>query len=639
MNHETVLRAAERSAAFLKVADQFQLGHLLTESCHPVTAHLSEVARNDLEEALRLLFTVDGEVVERYRQEVESGRILQVASEVGAALGRGGRLFFTGCGSTGRLSILLVAMWRDFWQRVRATGEVDADRAREWEDRAHAVMAGGDYALIRAVEGFEDYPGFGRKQLADLGVRAGDVVFAITEGGETPFVIGTAWQGLEAGATVYFVYNNPDDQLRARIERSRAVLDEPRIRKWNLTTGPMAISGSTRMQATSIQLAVLATVLEIVLRQRHGGGPGSGAGAADAVAALPRRVLSGLRQLHQRLLSDPVRRALADWVRLESRTYAAGRKVNYYADSLATDLLTDTTERSPTYCVPPFRKFDDRNAADSWAFLFVPRADSASAWEHVCKRRPRCIEWAEHEVRELVPRENLARTLETVRRIGYGELMRYRIGEDGLETRPLQSGDAAVVVMGGADAGLLGDRTGFFARQLAAAQAAGAAGCVVCLGDAGVLREVGRLLDRWPRGFLTPVLIETPAMDLWLDGLTHVAAKLVLNAVSTATMVRLGRVMGNMMVWVVPSNLKLVDRATRYVQRLTGLDYAASNRRLFEALEYVMARMQSDQSHPPVVALAVWRHRLGLDWAEAERRLWSELDLAEPGAADRGSTG
>ena len=52
---------------------------------------------------------------------------------------------------------------------------------------------------------------------------AGDVVFAITEGGETSFVIGTAWEGVEAGAKVYFVYNNPDDILcRARRTQPRS---------------------------------------------------------------------------------------------------------------------------------------------------------------------------------------------------------------------------------------------------------------------------------------------------------------------------------------------------------------------------------------------------------------------------------
>ena len=59
-------------------------------------------------------------------------------------------------------------------------------------------MAGGDYALIKSVEGFEDFTAFGRKQLRDFGVCANDVVFAITEGGETSFVIGTAWEGADA---------------------------------------------------------------------------------------------------------------------------------------------------------------------------------------------------------------------------------------------------------------------------------------------------------------------------------------------------------------------------------------------------------------------------------------------------------
>ena len=127
-------------------------------------------------------------------------------------------------------------------------------------------MAGGDFALIKAVEGFEDYTDFGKKQLGELGVSSKDVVFAITEGGETSFVIGTAWKGLEVGAKVYFVYNNSDDVLRQYVKRSREILDEPRIEKLNLTTGPMAITGSTRMQATTIQLCVLLTIMEMVIR-------------------------------------------------------------------------------------------------------------------------------------------------------------------------------------------------------------------------------------------------------------------------------------------------------------------------------------------------------------------------------------
>ena len=101
--------------------------------------------------------------------------------------------------------------------------------------------------------------------------------------------------------------------------------------------------------------------------------------------------------------------------------------------------------------------------------------------------------------------------------------------------------------------------------------------------------------------------------------------KLVLNALSTCTMVRLGRVMGNYMVWVVPSNLKLIDRSTRYIQRLTDLDYQAANRLLFEVIEYVEPRMKADQAYPPVVGVAVIRVRHNLSNEEAEKRLLAEL--------------
>src|SRR5260370_26849615 len=129
-------------------------------------------------------------------------------------------------------------MWRDFWQRRRTRSIAIARATEEFEDRAFSVMAGGDYALIKAVEGFEDFTQFGKKQIGDLGVSAKDVVFAITEGGETSFVIGTAWKGMEVGAKVYFVYNNPDNILCEHVRRSREVIQDSRIEKINLTTGP-----------------------------------------------------------------------------------------------------------------------------------------------------------------------------------------------------------------------------------------------------------------------------------------------------------------------------------------------------------------------------------------------------------------
>ena len=117
------------------------------------------------------------------------------------------------------------------------------------------------------------------------------------------------------------------------------------------------------------------------------------------------------------------------------------------------------------------------------------------------------------------------------------------------------------------------------------------------------------------------VLVPSASSKFLLDGVNRVIVKLVLNTLSTCTMVRLGRVMGNFMVWVVPSNLKLIDRATRYISRLTNLTYADSNRLLFDIILYVEPRMKTDQAYPPVVGMAVLRAKENLSNQEAEERL------------------
>jgi N-acetylmuramic acid 6-phosphate etherase len=596
-----------RSAEFLKVAGQFKLGALVTESSHPVTANLSEVAKQDIAAALKLLFDVDDDVVRKFREFVESGRAVQIKETILSSVKNGGRIFFTGCGSTGRLSILLDSVWRDFWQHQRQ-GKLFP--VKDYETRTFSVMAGGDYALIKSVEGFEDFTAFGKKQISDLGVSSKDVVFAITEGGETSFVIGTAWAGVEAGAKVYFVYNNPDDVLCKTVERSREVIQDSRIEKINLTTGPMAIMGSTRMQATSIQLVVMLTVLEMVVRDLLGLGS----------AEVPKQSLKSLVELHANLKSPELLAQLAKLVALEESVYRSGHKNNYFARQLGIDVLTDTTERSPTYCTPPFRKFDDTTAAVSWAFLFLPDYETADAWRQILKREPRCVEWSENEVRELVGEEKFLRTMETIQKTSRAELIKFKIGLDGLPHRGLKKGDGMVAVVSRMEKASLLAAKGFFRAQFEAARSAGACTGLIHLGTEYSISQMRAAIgDENPD--CVSVFVPLPETDLLLDGVKRTGLKLLLNALSTCTMVRLGRVMGNAMIWVVPSNLKLIDRATRYIVQLTGLNYEAANQLLFEVIEYVEPRMKSDQAYPPVVGMAVLRAKYNLSNAAAEKKL------------------
>ena len=577
-----------RSEEFLKISGQFKLGALVTESSHHVTANLSEVAKTDIAAALDLLFQADGDVVNKFREFAASGRAEKIAAVILNSIKSGGKIFFTGCGSTGRLSILLDSIWRDFWRKQNNS---------DLEKRTFSVMAGGDYALIKSVEGFEDFTAFGEKQITDLSLSSKDVVFAITEGGETSFVIGTARAGVNAGAKVYFVYNNPDDILCEHVQRSREVIQDVRIEKINLTTGPMSITGSTRMQATSIQLCVMLTILEIVAREL------SGQKSTDVA----KEFLTQLEMLHANLRAPEFLASLAKLVALEESVYRGGGKNNYFADHLGADVLTDTTERSPTYCTPPFRKFDDATATESWAYLFLPEPDAASAWRSILKREPRCVSWSESEIRALVSEVKFPRTQEIINKISVTELMRFRIGLDGVKNRPLGKGDSAIAVLCETEIAT------FQISQIEAAQQTGARTGVICFGNP----ELKTLNAK-------QIFVPIPKTNFLLGGVTRVAVKLVMNALSTCTMVRLGRVMGNYMVWVVPSNLKLIDRATRYISKLTDLPYERANGLLFEIIEYVEPRMKADQAYPPVVGMAVVRAKNNFTNEQAERFLQSQ---------------
>ena len=120
-------------------------------------------------------------------------------------------------------------MWRPFWQRAATLPSWPRIQQAlpGIEDRVRGEITGGDRALISSLEGFEDLQLIGRLQLEDNGIKADDVVFAVTEGGETSAVIGTARRGAEVNDIepdkTWFVYNNPDAVLLP-FERSRTCL-------------------------------------------------------------------------------------------------------------------------------------------------------------------------------------------------------------------------------------------------------------------------------------------------------------------------------------------------------------------------------------------------------------------------------
>jgi N-acetylmuramic acid 6-phosphate etherase len=480
--------SAETADEFLALAAEYQLGALDTEGFHPLTARLSDQARRDLPAALRALQAVDVAALELF--QAQAAGVAELAEAVAGTFAAGRRVFLCGCGATGRLS--LTAEW------LGRAGMLPAKLAA----RVIGFMAGGDAALIRSIENFEDFPDYGARQLDELGFGADDLLIAATEGGETPWVIGAAERAAAVSDNApWFLYCNPDAQLRRVAARSRRVLDDARIRKLNLHVGPMALAGSTRMQASTVLLAAVGLAL------KHHRDPEKIPAALAAFLDFTRAADFA---------------ALAPLTAAEADIYKANRTTLYRTRSAGLTTLTDTTERAPTFSLAAFENTLAPAQPASLTYLHRPGArDATTAWRALLRREPRTLEWPGLE--KLTARAWLE---------GYD----------------------------------------FSDRVLA--RRATTAIVEVEVGLEAISLRLGEIKTVFPR----PTGGQLAA---------HLFLKLLLNAHSTAVMARLGRCQGNLMTYVRPSNLKLIDRTVRYARHLwkqeTGreISYETAVRALF----------------------------------------------------------
>jgi N-acetylmuramic acid 6-phosphate etherase len=581
--------AIKRAEEFLNRQRAFRLGELLTESSHPKTITLSQTAEDDLPAAIKLLQSVDDEIPPAMEKVLQQDSFQELTEAFVKALNANKRIYFTGCGATGRLSILLESAWRRFWGKLKQECSEMGQEIPDMEDRVFSVMAGGDFALIKAVEGYEDFPDFGRYQLREKRVQSGDVVVAITEGGETPFVIGTAWEGLDAGAKVFFVYNNPTEVLCRYVKRSREVIEEPRITKLDLTTGPMAITGSTRMQATTAELFVVGSAFEIALlrflwKSAHGVSPMQAAklGLKERQAG---DYLGLLSKLLEQLSSPRAVDTLARATRFEEGIYRRRGLVTYMADPFLLDVLTDTTERSPTFMLPAFRKYGDNRSPSSWAFVKDPFRTTEKAWHALLQREPRGLKWERKVYEQLNAPAGLKAQPP---KLDNSEIYKFMIGNEPDLSRTDTPDSALVVITAGGQT----DRLIRTALQKFGSQYEKTA--VLVVGSVDVAAPTNET-------FLFPCSLSDSPLQLW----HHLAVKLILNTLSTATMVRMGRVIGNAMVWLSPSNKKLIDRGSRLIAQQTGRSYKQACIALHEAMEKVESGQRQGQEVPSPVALAI----------------------------------
>ena len=211
-----------------------ELAVAATEQRNPRSSRLDQLSTAELID----LFVTEEEFV---RQAVAAMRdeLLAAVELASSALQNGGRLFYIGAGTSGRLGVLDAS-------EIPPTFGTSPQLVQ-------GIIAGGATALHSAVEGAEDQAQAGALAIVERGVTAGDVVCGITASGRTPFVLGALRRASELRARTILLTCNPARTREGDQQYDLAI---------DLPTGPEIVTGSTRLKAgtaTKLALNIIST--------------------------------------------------------------------------------------------------------------------------------------------------------------------------------------------------------------------------------------------------------------------------------------------------------------------------------------------------------------------------------------------
>lgn len=203
------------------------LSALTTEAQNMATIELDKMSA---EEIVAIMNSEDIKVPEAVQKVLP---LIAAAAELAAdAIGKGGRLIYVGAGTSGRLGLL------DAVECVPTFGMS--------EDQVIALMAGGEGAFVRAVEGAEDDTHAGRRDMLDIGLKERDFVLGIAASGRTPYVCAALEYARETGCRTAALSCNASSRMAELVQLPIEVI-----------VGPEVLTGSTRLKAGTAQKMVL----------------------------------------------------------------------------------------------------------------------------------------------------------------------------------------------------------------------------------------------------------------------------------------------------------------------------------------------------------------------------------------------
>jgi len=209
----------------MNLRDEF--GALITEQRNPKSMQLDALGTSQI---LELINDEDGTVAGAVRRALpEIGRATELVTE---SIRSGGRVFYVGAGTSGRIGSLDASEWRP-------TFGTDPDLVQ-------VLIAGGSSATVDAASGFEDDAELGARDVKSRGVRRGDMVVGLAASGRTPYVIGALRAARSAGAATVGICCNPDAPMTTVVDVAIVAV-----------VGPEILTGSTRMKAGTAQKLIL----------------------------------------------------------------------------------------------------------------------------------------------------------------------------------------------------------------------------------------------------------------------------------------------------------------------------------------------------------------------------------------------
>ncbi|ARD20046.1 N-acetylmuramic acid 6-phosphate etherase [Edwardsiella piscicida] len=203
------------------------LDAMMTERRNPASAAIDTLSTLDI---LTLINAEDSKVAPAIARILP--QIAQAVDAVSAAFARQGRLIYCGAGTSGRLGILDAS-------ECPPTFGTPAEQVI-------GVIAGGQRAILQAVENAEDNPQAAQDDLQRLALSSRDVVVGIAASGRTPYVLGALRYARDVGATTVALSCNPDSPMSPLAD----ILLTPIV-------GPEVITGSSRMKAGTAQKMIL----------------------------------------------------------------------------------------------------------------------------------------------------------------------------------------------------------------------------------------------------------------------------------------------------------------------------------------------------------------------------------------------